>query len=232
MTGPFGDGPVRVVHGTGLSTPAQDMELSTATLRDMGLPGAEARLRVHHPQMTAAFSRLDSLAPGFPAAQDAARARGFAPVVRPAGGRLAAYHRQALVLDLVAPHPESRRHIKERFLTGAEALVGGLRELGVDARVGAVPGEYCPGEFSVNAGGATKLVGTAQRITRHGYLFSAVVLVADPEPVREVLRDAYAALEFTWEPATVGCVADAVPGATVEAVAAVLVPRMVGLLGA
>jgi octanoyl-[GcvH]:protein N-octanoyltransferase len=231
VTGPFGAGPVRVVHGTGISTPAQDMELSTATLRDMGLPGAEARLRVHHPQPTAAFSRLDSLAPGFPEAEDAARARGFAPVVRPAGGRLAAYHRDALVLDLVVPHPEARRQIRERFLGAAEALVGGLRELGADARVGPVPGEYCPGEFSVNAGGATKLVGTAQRITRHGFLFSAVVLVADPEPVREVLRDAYAALAFTWEPGTVGCVADSVPGATVEAVAAVLVPRMTGLLG-
>jgi lipoate-protein ligase A len=231
VIGAFGEGPVRVVQGTGISTPCQDMELSTATLRDMGLPGAEARLRVHHPQPTAAFSRLDSLAPGFSDAEEAAQARGFAPVVRPAGGRLAAYHRSALVLDLVAPHPEARRQIKERFLEAAEALVGGLRELGADARVGPVPGEYCPGEFSVNAGGATKLVGTAQRITRHGVLFSAVVLVADPEPVREVLRDAYAALEFSWDPATVGCVADSVPGATVEAVAEVLVPRMVALLG-
>jgi len=57
-----------------------------------------------------------------------------------------------------------------------------------------------------------------------------VVLVADPEPVRAVLRDAYAALEFTWEPASVGCVADTAPGVTVDDVAEVLVPRVVGLL--
>ena len=186
---------------------------------------------MHPPRPTAAFSRVDTLAPGFPAAQDAARAHGFAPVVRPAGGRLAAYHRGALVLDLVAPHTEARRYIRERFSDAGEALAGGLRELGVDARVGPVPGEYCPGEFSVNAGGATKIVGTAQRLTRHGYLFSAVVLVADPEPVRAVLRDAYAALEFAWDPATVGCVADAVPGVTVDEVAEVLVPRILGLIG-
>jgi lipoate-protein ligase A len=142
---------------------------------------------------------------------------------------LAAYHRGAVVLDLVAPHPEARRHVRERFRTAAEALAAGLRELGVDARVGPVPGEYCPGEFSVNAGGATKLVGTAQRLTRHGFLFSAVVLVADPEPVRAVLRDAYAALEFAWDPASVGCVADTVAGVTVERVGDVLVPRMLGL---
>ena len=232
MTGPFGGGPVQVLHGAQQHTaPQQDMDLSSAALAALAARGAEGRLRVHRPRPTAAFSRVDSLAPGFPAAQDAARTHGFAPVVRPAGGRLAAYHRGALVLDLVAPHTEARRYIRERFSAAGEALAGGLRELGVDARVGPVPGEYCPGEFSVNAGGATKIVGTAQRLTRHGYLFSAVVLVADPEPVRAVLRDAYAELAFAWDPATVGCVADAVPGVTVDAVAEALVPRILGLVG-
>ena len=229
--GPFGDGPVRVVHGTGISTPQQDMDLATAALAALGRPGAEAVLRVHRPRPTAAFSRLDSLKPGFAAAEDAARAHGFAPVVRPGGGRLAAYHRDALVLDLVAPHLDARRQFRERFGAVAESLVGGLRELGVDARVGPVPDEYCPGEFSVNAGGATKLVGTAQRLVRHGYLFSAVVVVADPDPLRAVLREAYAALELTFDPATVGAVADTVPDVTPDAVAAVLVPRLAGLVG-
>ena len=119
---------------------------------------------------------MDSLAPGFGEACAAAAAHGFAAVVRPAGGRLAAYHNGALVLDLVAPHPEPRAAHRQRFATAATALVDGLRMLGVDARPGPVPGEYCPGDYSVNARGATKLVGTAQRITRHGYLFSAVVL--------------------------------------------------------
>jgi lipoate-protein ligase A len=229
---PFGAGPVSVVHGTGLSTPQQDMDLSTTALTELGRAGASgaARLRVHSPRPTAAFSRVDSHAPGFARAEDAARAHGFTPVIRPAGGRLAAYHEVALVLDLVAPHPDRRHDTRGRFRTAAETLADGLRELGVDARVGPVPGEYCPGEFSVNAGAATKLVGTAQRLTRNGYLFSAVVLVGDPEPVRAVLREAYAALEFAWDPATVGCVADSAPGVTVENVAEVLVPRMAGLL--
>ena len=230
MTEAFGDGPVRVEHGAGDSTPQQDMDWSTAALTAFAADGAGARLRVHRPRPTAAFSRLDSLSPGFPAAQDAARAHGFAPVVRPAGGRLAAYHEHGLVLDLVVPHPEPRRHIRERFGGAAEELAGGLCELGVDARVGPVPGEFCPGEFSVNAGGAIKLVGTAQRLTRHGYLFGVVVLVADPEPLRAVLRDAYAALGFTWDPATVGCVADTAPGVTVDDIATVIIPRILGLL--
>jgi lipoate-protein ligase A len=185
---------------------------------------------VHSPRPTAAFSRIDALAGGFPAAQDAAVRHGFAPVVRPAGGRLAAYHEGALVLDLVARHSQARDHYRERFAVLGEQLAAGLRTLGVPAGVGAVPGEYCPGEFSVNAAGTTKLVGTAQRLTRHGYLFSAVVLVADAEPIRDVLVDTYAALGLDWQPASVGAVTDHAPGVTVADVEAALLPGLRALL--
>jgi len=229
VTGPFGDAPVRLVRGSD-TTPQQDMDLSTRLLADFADPEVPGRLRVHSPHPTAAFSRIDALAGGFPAAQDAARRHGFAPVVRPAGGRLAAYHEGALVLDLVARHPHPRDDFRERFAVLGEHLAAGLRTLGVPAGVGAVPGEYCPGEFSVNAAGTTKLVGTAQRLTRHGYLFSAVVLVTDPEPVREVLVDAYAALGLDWRVASVGAASDHVPGVTVADVEAALLRGLRALL--
>jgi octanoyl-[GcvH]:protein N-octanoyltransferase len=229
VTEAFGSGPVRLACGSGLSTPQQDMDLSRAALTDLG-HGADGLLRVLRPLPTAAFSRRDTLAPGFPDAAAAAADHGFAPVVRPAGGRLAAYHREALVLDLAAPHPAPHSGHRARFAAAAAALADGLRELGVDARPGPVPGEYCPGEFSVNARGATKLVGTAQRLTRHGYLFSAVVLVGDPEPVRSALAAAYPLLGLDWDPATVGAVADEVRGTTVAEVANVVVPRLLGLI--
>ena len=229
MTGPFGDAPVRVVRD-GSTTPQQDMDLSPQLLADFADPDVPGRLRVHSPRPTAAFSRLDSLAAGFPAAEEAARVHGFAPVIRPAGGRLAAYHEGALVLDLVARHGQARGDYRERFAVLGERVAAGLRTLRVPAQLGPVPGEYCPGEFSVNAGGATKIVGTAQRITRYGYLFSTVVLVTDPEPVREVLVDAYAALGMDWRPASVGCVADHVPGVGVADVERALLHELHELL--
>jgi hypothetical protein len=102
------------------------------------------------------------------------------------------------------------------------------------------PPRAAPGDFAardprphpvggVNARGATKLVGTAQRLTRHGYLFSAVVLVQDPEPVRAV-TDTYPLLGLDWDPATVGSVADDVRGIAVDDIAAALVPRFLGLV--
>ncbi|HVH25068.1 MAG TPA: lipoate--protein ligase family protein [Pseudonocardia sp.] len=202
--------------GSGL--PQYDMDWAASTLARLRQPGATGVLRIHRPRPTAAFSRRDSLAAGFPAAVDSAQAHGFEPVVRPAGGRLAAYHRGAVVLDLVARHPEPRRHYRERFQVFGGCLAEALTGLGVDARVGPVPGEYCPGEFSVSAAGATKLAGTAQRLTAHGYLFSTVLLVGDPEPVREVLRDTYPLLGLDWRPSTVGCVADHSPAVTVDEV--------------
>jgi octanoyl-[GcvH]:protein N-octanoyltransferase len=229
VTDAFGAGPVWLACGSGLSTPQQDMDLSRAALADLGR-GADGLLRMHRPRPTAAFSRRDSLAPGFPDAAAAAADHGYAAVVRPAGGRLAAYHREAVVVDLVAPHPDPRVGLRERFAEAASALADGLRLLGVDARPGPVPGEYCPGEFSVNARGATKLVGTAQRLTKYGYLFSVVVLVGDPEPVRAVLAATYPLLGLDWDPATVGAVADEVPEVTVAEVANVLIPRLLGLI--
>src|SRR6478735_1641247 len=76
-------------------------------------------------------------------------------------------------------------------------------------------GGYCPGEFSVNDGHGHKLVGTAQRLVRGGWLFGTVILVTDPEPVRQVLTNVYAALGLDLEPGTVGAVETTVPGVTV-----------------
>ena len=65
----------------------------------------------------------------------------------------------------------------------------------------------------MNAGGRTKLVGTAQRIVKGGWLFAASVVVRDPEPVRAVLEAVYERLGIAWDPATVGAVADDAPAA-------------------
>lgn len=57
-----------------------------------------------------------------------------------------------------------------------------------------------------------------------------MVLVTDPEPVGDVLVDAYAALGLDWRPASVGAVSDHVPGVTVADVEAALLPGLRRLL--
>jgi lipoate-protein ligase A len=104
--------------------------------------------------------------------------------------------------------------IQERFADEARRQADALRSLGVDARVGEVAGEYCPGEFSVNARGRVKLIGAAQRIVRGAWLLSSVVVVQ--AALRAVLEDVYGALGLEWDPATVGAVADEAVGVAVE----------------
>jgi octanoyl-[GcvH]:protein N-octanoyltransferase len=78
----------------------------------------------------------------------------------------------------------------------------------VDARVGEVTGEYCPGRWSVNAAAERKLAGIGQRVVAGGSHTGAVIVVGGAERIRGVLDPVYEALELDWDPHTVGAVAD------------------------
>jgi octanoyl-[GcvH]:protein N-octanoyltransferase len=225
MSAPFGDRPVRVLGSDEAALLTHDLDHARARASAVGA-AAEAVLALTVARPTAAFSRRDTLLPGFESAAAAMAARGFDPLVRPVGGRLAVYDEGSLVLQLLAPHPEPTLHLRERFSLVGHALADSLRSLGADARVGRVPGEYCEGEFSVNEAGRTKLVGTGQRLTRGGFLFSAVLMVEGADRVRDALVDAYALLGLELRPESVGCVADSVPGVTLTEVADLVLAAM------
>ncbi|MDO9378100.1 MAG: lipoate--protein ligase [Nocardioidaceae bacterium] len=225
---PDGAAPRRVARLVGLDslTPAQDVALGLALLDELGARRGHDLVRVYRPSATAAFSRRDTLQPGFADAVQAVREVGFTPVVRGPGGRLALYHHGSLVIDRVCSDLDPRQGIEDRFRGFGDLYVRVLRGFGLDARIGEVPGEYCPGRFSVNAAGTHKIVGTAQRLSRHGWLFSTSIVVRDADPIREGLRVAYDALDYDWDPATVGAVEQWSPGIGVRDVADALLDGM------
>jgi octanoyl-[GcvH]:protein N-octanoyltransferase len=169
-------------------------------------------VRLWRPDPTMAFTGRDCVTPGIADAVAAAHRHGYVPVRRGPGGRAAGYDRASLCVDHVGRPGPGTRDITGRFARFAHEFAGALRTLGIDAQVGAVPGEYCPGDWSVNDGAGRKLLGAAQRLTRTGWLFSSVVTVGPPDPVRAALVDVYAALGLDFAPATVGSIADVVPG--------------------
>ncbi|TDD13608.1 lipoate--protein ligase family protein [Kribbella turkmenica] len=176
-------------------------------------------LRVYRPAApVVVFGRRDTHLPGFRAAVRATQAAGFEPLVRAVGGRPVAYTTEALVVDHVKHERLAPDGLETRFkqfgLLYAEVLHG----LGIDARVGAVPGEYCPGAHSVNARGVVKLVGTGQRVVPNGWLFSALTVVGDDARLQPLLAEVYGQLELPFDPASVGSLSTEVPGLTVEAV--------------
>jgi lipoate-protein ligase A len=133
-------------------------------------------------------------------------------VLRLAGGRAAVFHEGTLELAHAVPSSDPRGEIHARFEETAGLVARALGRLGVDARVGEVPGEYCPGRWSVNAGGARKLAGIGQRVISGAAHVGTVVVVDDAAAVRRALEPIYAALDLTWDPATVGAVSEEAPG--------------------
>lgn len=226
MTGPFGDGPVSVLRRPSPVPGSVDLDGVVAAARTPDVPGPVLLLSRTSP--TAAFSRRDALLPGYARAVELAEAAGFEPVVRPVGGHLAVYDEGSVVVHLWNRHPDPRRDLRERFAVAGAAVAAALADLGVpDVGVGPVPGEFCDGEWSVNVAGRAKLVGTGQRLFRTGFLFSAVVMAAGASAARDALTPAYDALGLPFDPATVGCVQDWVPGVGVREVADQVASRLV-----
>jgi octanoyl-[GcvH]:protein N-octanoyltransferase len=201
--------------------PEHDVQVPPLLLAQ-GMGGVREIVRIFLPGHTAAFSRRDTLRPGFGRAAAVAREFGFVPVVRPQGGRLAAYHRGSVVIDHVLREPNPQAGLRDRFERYAELHAHVLAGFGLDARVGELPGEYCPGEHSINAAGVSKIAGSAQRITRDGWLFSTVIQVTGSTSIRHMLMRAYAEIGYELDPSTIGAVEDFVRGVTADALAAEL----------
>ena len=208
--------------------PALGTAVSHAILLRVAAGELPPTVRLHRPGRILAFGRMDRLAAGYPRAIRAARTAGFEPVERLAGGRAAVYHEGTLALSQAVPDERPTARTGARFEALAGALAEALRSLGVDARVGEVPGEYCPGAWSVNAGGRTKLAGIGQRIVRGGAHLGAVIVVSGADRVRDVLLPVYEALGLDWDPATAGAVEAEVEGRAdlIEAVEGAILDRL------
>ena len=105
-----------------------------------------------------------------------------------------------------------------RFERFGQMFADVFRRLGIDAHVGAVHGEYCPGAQSVNARGLVKLAGTAQRVIRNAWLFSSLIVVGDEVRVRAVLAQVYGHLGQPFDEASVGSLTGEMPSLRIETV--------------
>lgn len=193
---------------------AYDTGVSRALLHAAARGEARESLRLHVPPEVVAFSVLDRARPGFREAVAAAHAGGWGAILRLAGGRAAVFHSETIAFAWCVPDPEPRASIAQRFDWIAALVARALQSLGVDARVGAVPGEYCPGDHSVNARGARKLMGVGQRLVKGAAHVGGVIVVRDSARVRDALVPVYAAMGVDWDPASAGAIEDEAPGIT------------------
>lgn len=202
--------------------PVLDTAVSHALLRRVARGEAPDSLRLYRPDDALLFSGLDARRPGYARALELARAAGFEPVVRLAGGHAAVFLSSSLAFAWASADPDAPLHIRPRFERLSGWIVAALRRLGLDARIGEVEGEYCPGEFSVNLAGRVKVMGVGQRVIRGGAHVGGVVTIAQTDRLRDVLVPIYEALELELRPETAGGIADLEPGLTAEDVVAAL----------
>lgn len=126
------------------------------------------------------------------------------------------FHEGTLHFGHAVHDEEPRLKVTQRFEETAGLVARAFARLGVDARVGEIEGEYCPGEHSVNARGETKLMGLGQRVIKDGAYVGGVVVVAGADRVRDVLVPVYDALGLEWRPETTGSLVDEMSAITWE----------------
>lgn len=191
--------------------PILDTAISHAMLRSVAAGSVGDSLRLYVPENALLFSSLDARRPGYVRALGLAERAGFPSVIRLAGGQAAAFLDQSIAFAWASSDPDARLHIRRRFEDISGWIAASLRRLGLDARVGPLPGEYCPGEYSVNIGGRAKVMGVGQRVIRGGAHVGGVITVGRSELLRAILVPIYEALELEFRPETAGGIRDLEP---------------------
>jgi octanoyl-[GcvH]:protein N-octanoyltransferase len=196
--------------------PVTDMALSAVLLGEVADRRRRSLLRIYRPGPSAAFGKLDRLQGGFPAARDAATAVGLVPMLRLAGGRLACYDEACVIVEIFRAEESVIGGLEGRFEDLAQLISEALAAAGVSVEVGELPGEYCPGRFSLHLPDGPKVAGIAQRIIRGASLTSAVVVAAGGARLRAAIAEIYAALGIAVDPELAGAVNDRHPSLNAE----------------
>ncbi len=211
-------GPFQIIDDTELPADARPSPLDYAAWVKQQLTGLrlgdQAILRFRRPRPTAAFSPQDTTHPDYEQIKQRAQARGFEPIERGTGGRLTIFDENALGITIIAPHAAPHEDMIKRYEILSNAIALGLHNLGIDARVGELPNEYCPGKYSVNAEGRIKLVGVAQRMNQRCLQMGAIVSVHRSEEACAGIAEAYRGMGLNFEPKTYGAIADLQPSLT------------------
>jgi octanoyl-[GcvH]:protein N-octanoyltransferase len=214
--------PLNVIRDAFPDDPALDVAISRALLERVAAGELPETLRLGRPSAWVAFGKRDAVSPAYPDAVARAREGGFGAALRLAGGRATVFHEGTVAIAHALPKEDPRPGIHDRFREAAELVAAALQGLGVEAGVGEVPGEYCPGGYSVNAAGRTKLAGVGQRLIKGAAHLGGVVVAEGADRVRDALVPVYAELGLEWDPRTAGSVADEAPANGFQEVAAAL----------
>ncbi len=201
-----------LLGGSWPDEPGLDTALSKLILERVSSGDLPATMRLYVPGREVAFGKRDTVTPQYDAAVAAAAEAGFTAVERLAGGRAAVFTEHTIAFSLAMPADDPRASVYDRFEFISGLIVDAFRRLGVSSGIGEIPGEYCPGEYSVHHDRRLKLMGVGQRLARHAAHIGGVIAVDRTDLLLQALIPVYRALEIEWRPATTGCLNDVQQG--------------------
>ena len=189
-----------------LEDPEDGFGLQQVLLEDVASGEREATALLWSSTPYVAATRPETRLSGFETAARAAEEAGFPVLVRNSGGGAVAANEGSISFSLTLPVRDLRHGLYERYTDGSGVIVAALGRLGVEAEAGEVEAEFCPGTYSIRAGGpqGIKVAGLAQRVTRRAARVEALVLVEKTAGLREVLEKLYRNLGLPFRPEGVG----------------------------
>jgi lipoate-protein ligase A len=202
------DDPLQIIFGGLTGSASLDTAVSKAILDQVSSGALPATLQVGRPHRVVAFGKHDTLTPGFEHAVQLATDRGFDATVRIAGGRAVVFHREIVRFAWTVPCHDPIIGMQDRFVTVADRVMGLLASFGIPTAMGELPGEYCPGRFSVHINNGGKVMGSGQRMTRRAAQVGGMIVVSDSAVVNDVLIPVYEALGLDMDPMRTGAMAD------------------------
>lgn len=193
-------------------TAALDTAISRALLQQVSNGEIPQTFRLYQPKNLIAFGPQDALEPGFLKAVGIARSKGFDGIQRLVGGRAAMFHQGTLAFGLTIRDNHPRTNVELHFQMMARFLLEAFKSLGLEARIGPVNGEYCPGKYSINSQGKFKLAGMGQRLTKSATYIGGVISLKQNKEAEKILELVYRALNLELDPTSFGSLESEVPG--------------------
>jgi lipoate-protein ligase A len=185
-----------------------DTATSRAVLRAVSDGSMPETFEVGLSSRVLAFGKHDTSSRGFGQSVEIADEHGFEPTVRIAGGRAAVFHESTVRFGWTRQVDDPASTMHDGFRALSQIVVATLGDFGIHAEVGEIPGEYCPGQYSVHIGNK-KVMGVGQRLTRNAAHVGGVIVLSNSRVINEVLIPIYELLDIPLVPEATGSVADA-----------------------
>ena len=184
--------------------PALDIAVSRLLLDKVNSNEYSSLLRLYEGHTQVAFGPSDMRKPGYQLAVEEAKKKQFAVVNRLTGGHAVTFHNGILAFAWMFHDQQARSKMHYYFKFVSSILQDALGSLGFFCSIGELPGEYCPGQYSIGIENKIKIAGIAQRIVANAVYVGGFIAVSNAGLIKDILVPVYKHLDIDWDPNTVG----------------------------